>query len=241
LISSQFQPYGQQAYYPGYGQSYPGYGQGYPGYGQSYPGYGQSYPGYGQGYPAYGYGGGNTYTRNIYRYYHYGNRGGSHAQPPGTMHPYYHPIHNELTWIARDRSRIANLRAQGGNHAQIVQLKQSIERNQDRISRQRAAENRYDGHVATGQNIAHNRPMSVSQNHITASHMTTAHIAASHTDNAPRMTASHMGNAPRMTAPRIENAPRMAAPRRQNAPRMAAPRRQSDGASGTGGHHRPPA
>ncbi len=218
LIASQFQPYGQQAYYPGYSQ----YGQGYPSYG--YPSYGQNYPAGYQGYPGYGYSGGNTYTRNVYRYYN-GNRV-SQTRPPGTMHPYYHPIHNELTWIARDQRRIGTLRAEGGNRAQIAQLKGDIERNQDRITTQRATEQRYDSRVAGRQNTTHNGPISVSRNHFTAPHMATAHIAAS------RMSAARM-DTPRMTAPRMDT-PRMSAPL---ASRGGGAPAQPNG----GTRHRPPA
>jgi hypothetical protein len=180
LIASQFQPYGQQAYYPGY----PPYAPGYPNSG--YPGYGLGYPvGY-QGYP--GYGGGNTYIKNVYRRNIY--------------------RYNELTGIARDQRRVAVLRAGGGNRAEIARLNRRIEINQHRVAWDRAAEQRDRSRIVTRQNMTHNGPISVSRNRIAAPHMATTHNVALHM-SAPRMETPRM-SAPRMNAPRMSapSAPR---------------------------------
>ncbi|HEU5480100.1 MAG TPA: hypothetical protein VFU90_09725, partial [Candidatus Tumulicola sp.] len=213
LISSALQPSYNQGYgYPGYGYGAPSYGYGAPSYG--YQGYGYPYaqnypvayqnPGYGYG-NGYGYGGGgNTYyyTKNVYKYYgNGGNKGGSGSgKQPRIMHPYFHPINNELTWIARDRARIAMLRGEGGHAAQIAQLKRNIWRDQNRLARLRTERNRFDQHVA-GRNLVRANAPRLAAAHVVAPRMITAHVTA------PRMTTAHV-TAPRMTTAHVI-APRM--------------------------------
>jgi hypothetical protein len=158
---------------PSYQQAYyPGYSPYGPSYG--YPNYGQGYPvGY-QGYPAYG--SGTTYIRNVYR-------------------------NNELAWIARDQRRVAFLRAENANRAEIGVLQRRIELNEHRIAWQRATERR---DIDARASFARRGLVVVPRNRFVAARA-----------DAPRVTAVRM-NSPRM-------APRMVAPR-MVAPRMAAPR-----------------
>ena len=150
-------------------QFQPSYQQAYyPGYAPyGYPTYGQSYPvGY-QAYPPYG--SGNTYVRNVYR-------------------------NGELAAIARDQRRVAFLRAEGANHAQIAALQRRIQLNERRIAWQRAT--------------------AVPRYHFVSAHAYAARMTAVRMDS-PRMAPRVV--APRMVAPRM--APRMVGPRM--APRAA--------------------
>jgi hypothetical protein len=181
LIASQFQPNYQQAYYPGYSPYGPSFasaaypGQSYAPYG--YPNYGQSFPvGY-QGYPAYG--SGTTYIRNVYR-------------------------NNELAWIARDQRRVAFLRAENANPAEIGVLQRRIELNEHRIAWQRATERR---DIDARASFAHRGLIAVPRNRLVAARV-----------DAPRATAVRM-NSPRMAPWMV--APRMLAPRMALRPNSA--------------------
>jgi hypothetical protein len=165
---------------PNYQQTYyPGYSPYAPSYG--YSNYGQGYPAGYQGYPAYG--SGSTYIRNVYR-------------------------NNELAWIARDQRRVAFLRAENANRAEIGVLQRRIELNEHRIAWQRATERR---DIDARASFAHRGLIAVPRNRFVAARV-----------DAPRGTAVRM-NAPRMAAPRMV-APRMA-PRPNNAGAGQHPRR----------------
>jgi hypothetical protein len=154
---------------PNYQQAY------YPGYSPYGPSYTSAvYPGYGQGYAATGYpaySGGNTYVRNVYR-------------------------NNELAWIARDQRRVAFLRAEGADRAQIAVLQRRIDLNKHRIAWQRATERRdIDARAA----FARKGPVAVPRDRFVATRMAPRMYAPRAASMAPRMmvpAASHGARSP---------------------------------------------